>query len=72
MKVHINDDQLDGKLTPRCHVGRPGSTVYEAVFEATEPRLRCKHCERWWFPNGQPDWHLKQAQARLAQPGQPG
>lgn len=63
MKVHIHDDQLDGHRYARC--GRvqadDPSIKLENEFEAAEPRLRCTHCDRWWFPYGQPDWHLEQA-----------
>lgn len=57
-KIHCNDDQLDGWMTPRC--GR-GIAVPAAVFEATPPRMRCQVCERDWFPRGQPDWHYEDA-----------
>lgn len=70
MKLHINDDQLDGKMTPRCGRGRPFWTLPEEKFAAADPAGRCKLCERWWFPNGQPDWHLAQAQKRRAESGE--
>lgn len=65
MKTHLHSEQFDGHLHAWC--GRGGETakvVPEDAFEATEPAQRCQLCDREWFPNGQPDWHLKQAQAR--------
>jgi|GEM_PF-4702235 len=59
-RVHIHTEQFDGHPHPWC--GRGTTAVTAPVFEATDPRLRCRLCEREWFPNGQPDWNLKQAQ----------
>ena len=59
MKVHINDDQFDGKMYPKC--GRGVIAVPYKMFEATDPKLRCKICERDWFPHGQPEWHRNAA-----------
>lgn len=69
MTVHVHDDQLDGHLYARCGRVKADSPLIKRpdVFEATDPKLRCPRCERWWFPNGQPDWHLKQAQRELAE-----
>ncbi|MHB1125255.1 MAG: hypothetical protein ACYC0T_21405 [Ramlibacter sp.] len=61
-KTHLHDEQFDGAPHPWC--GRGNSAVSPEVFEATAPELRCKACDREWFPNGQPDWHLKAAQQR--------
>ena len=60
MKVHLHEEQFDGHPHPWC--GRGRSAVPIDVFEAADPKLRCALCNRNWFPNGQPDWHLKQAQ----------
>ena len=63
MKVHLHSEQFDGHMHSWC--GRGGHhAVDEKTFEATNPSLRCKLCDREWFPNGQPDWHLKQAQRK--------
>lgn len=59
MKVHYADDQFDGALHAWCGRGTKAVTIEE--FEATAPELRCKVCERDWFPSGQPDWHLRAA-----------
>lgn len=64
MRVHLHSEQFDGHPHPWC--GRGSKAVTEKEFEATAPELRCALCDREWFPNGQPDWHLKQAQAALA------
>jgi hypothetical protein len=63
MKIHLHETQFDSAQHPAC--GRGASAVAEAVFEAADPKDRCKHCERIWFPNGQPDWHREQAKNRL-------
>lgn len=63
MKIHLHYDQFDGH--PHSWCGRGIAAVVERVFEATVPKLRCKICDRAWFPQGQPDWHLKQAQKNL-------
>lgn len=67
-KAHLHDDQLDGHYYAQC--GRVAadhaSIVMPRVFEARDPRQRCAHCARDWFPNGQPDWHLEAAQRELA------
>jgi hypothetical protein len=65
MKIHNQNDQFDGKPHPVC--GRGDSAVSTIQFEATEPTLRCKLCERDWFPSGQPEWHRKQAIQRQIQ-----
>lgn len=64
MKTHVHDEQFDGVWHAAC--GRVNDAVSPSVFEATDPRRRCRLCERIWFPNGQPDWHLRHAQWRLA------
>lgn len=61
-KIHNHTDQFDGAMHAWC--GRGKTAVSSKVFEATDPALRCRVCERDWFPNGQPDWHLKAAQQR--------
>lgn len=63
MKVHNHSEQFDSHMHPVC--GRGQSAVTSKVFEATDPKDRCKFCERDWFPNGQPTWHLKQAKSTL-------
>ena len=63
MKIHVHDDQFDGALHPWCGYGN--HAVTEPVFEATDPKLRCKICDREWFPGGQPNWHLEQAKEKL-------
>ena len=65
MKVHIDSEQFDGQPHPMC--GRGSTAVDSDQFEATDPHMRCTHCDREWFPRGQPDWHLKGAKERLAQ-----
>lgn len=65
MKIHLNDDQLDGHLYAWC--GRGSTVVTEAVFEATPTSERCQICERNWFPNGQPDWHFAAAVKAFSQ-----
>jgi hypothetical protein len=64
MKVHNHSEQFDGALHAVC--GRGNKVVTNDEFEATEPNLRCKLCEKDWFPCGQPDWHLKQSQQKVA------
>lgn len=59
MKVHNHSEQFDGEMYPFC--GRGTTAASNDEFEATAPHLRCKVCERDWFPNGQPDWHFKLA-----------
>lgn len=61
MKVHNHTEQFDGAMHAWC--GRGNTAVPSDQFEATDPALRCAACSRDWFPNGQPGWHLKQAQA---------
>lgn len=61
-KVHIHSEQFDGAWHPWC--GRGNTAVAEDEFEATAPELRCVACDREWFPNGQPDWHLQAAMER--------
>lgn len=63
MKIHNHSEQFDGHWHPVC--GRGNRAVGSDEFEATDPQRRCQLCERDWFPNGQPDWHLKAAQERL-------
>lgn len=63
-KVHNHAEEFDGALHPACGRSNTGAVTNE-VFEATDPALRCQHCERDWFLRGQPDWHLKAAQERL-------
>ncbi len=65
-KVHNHTEQFDGHMHPVC--GRGKTAVGNDAFEATDPKLRCTHCARDWFPIGQPDWHLRQAQRRSAAP----
>lgn len=62
-KIHLHDDQFDGHPHPWC--ARGDDAVTENVFEATDPVDRCKLCDRNWFPNGQPDWHLHAAKVQL-------
>lgn len=59
LRVHIHSEQFDGALHPWC--GRGSTAVPSKQFEATNPKLRCKICERDWFPDGQPDWHRNAA-----------
>lgn len=61
-KAHIHAEQFDGHM--HAHCGRGTTAVTAAEFEATDPHLRCRLCERWWFPHGQPDWHLKAAKEK--------
>lgn len=63
IRIHIHKEEFDGHPHPAC--GRGGTAVMPVIFEATDPALRCKLCERDWFPGGQPDWHLKAAQAKV-------
>jgi hypothetical protein len=65
-KVHNHSEQFDGAWHSVC--GRGKTAVSSDQFEGTPPAQRCVYCERDWFPNGQPDWHLKQAQERLTNP----
>lgn len=58
-KVHNHSEQFDGAMHPVC--GRGYTAVTAEVFEATDPAVRCKVCERDWFPNGQPTWHYEQS-----------
>lgn len=62
-RVHLHVEQFDGAQHSWC--GRGTTAAPTDVFEATPSADRCKLCERDWFPNGQPDWHLKQAQERV-------
>lgn len=64
-KIHNHSEQFDGHLYPWC--GRGTTAVLSDQFEATDPKLRCRVCDRDWFPFGQPDWHLAEAQ-RTHQP----
>jgi hypothetical protein len=64
VKIHLHETQFDGAPHPRC--GRGSTAVEEKVFEATAPALRCQHCDREWFPDGQPDWHLEAARKQLS------
>ena len=58
MKIHLHVEQFDGHMHSNC--GRSElKVVSQDEFEATESRLRCKFCEKYWFPNGQPDSHFK-------------
>jgi hypothetical protein len=66
MKIHIHSEQFDGAMHPQC--GRGSTALPADAFEAAEPAARCALCARYWFPNGQPDWHLKQAQKRAESP----
>lgn len=63
-RIHLHDEQFDGHPHPWC--GRGTAAVAAHIFEATDPGLRCKRCEREWFPNGQPDWHLSSAKLKLS------
>lgn len=54
-RVHLHDEQFDGMAHSRC--GRGANAVPAREFEATDPKFRCRLCEREWFPNGQPTWH---------------
>jgi hypothetical protein len=64
-KVHLHDDQFDGK--PYAWCGRGNTVAPSRLFEATHTKFRCKLCDKEWFPRGQPDWHLKVAQAKMAE-----
>lgn len=59
-RVHLHVEQFDKAVHPWC--GRGTTAVFTSEFEATDPKLRCRICDREWFPKGQPDWHLKRAQ----------
>lgn len=59
-KLHMHDEQFDGAQRAMC--GRADSSVSEAIFEAADPKDRCQHCERIWFPHGQPEWHRMASQ----------
>jgi len=64
-KIHINDDQLDGRKYARCGRTDDQNLIYLSdQFEATESRYRCNICEQYWFPYGQPDWHQQAALRR--------
>lgn len=62
-KVHLHTEQFDGH--PHAWCGRGSDAVLSGKFEATEPKLRCKICEREWFPYGQPKWHYRAAVNRV-------
>lgn len=62
-KIHIHDEQFDGQ--PHAWCGRGSTAAMPLVFEATDPALRCKVCEREWFPRGQPAEYLEHAKQRL-------
>ncbi len=57
MKVHLNSEQFDGHMHSHC--GRGNLVVYADEFEATDPINRCFFCSNYWFPRGQPEWHLR-------------
>lgn len=63
-KIHLHSEQFDGHQHPTC--GRGTTAVTELAFEAAPRADRCQHCERDWFPNGQPDRHHAEAVKRLA------
>jgi hypothetical protein len=63
MKMHNHSEQFDG--VPHSVCGRGTNAVSSKVFESIESELRCKLCERDWFPNGQPEWHLRASQKSL-------
>lgn len=58
-KAHNHSEQFDGAMHSVC--GQGFVILTNEDFEGFERKLRCKHCERDWFPNGQPDWHWEQA-----------
>ena len=61
-KVHIHSEQFDNHLHASCsRAGLRPKVAMPEVFEATDPYRRCKFCDREWFPQGQPRWHLEQA-----------
>ena len=64
MKTHLHSEQFDGHPHPWC--GRGTVAVPALAFEATHHSLRCKICEREWFPRGQPGWHHKAAIVKLS------
>lgn len=70
--LHLHEEQFDaGVFHPACGRGGPeiqapgfvgrGRILPEKFFEAADPKLRCKLCEKIWFPTGQPDWHRQAA-----------
>lgn len=66
---HLHEEQFDHNvLYPVCGRGAPEMRTAKyrrilpaALFEAADPSMRCKICERIWFPNGQPEWHRRSA-----------
>lgn len=68
MKVHNHSEQFDGAMHSVC--GQGSVIISSDDFEGYPRDMRCKHCERDWFPNGQAQWHWEQANkaymARLA------
>ena len=63
-KVHAHSEQFDGRAHPTC--GQGVVAVSPEVFSAVDPKVRCTHCARDEFPNGQPGWHAAQAKNNLA------
>ena len=64
-KIHINNDQLDGHKYAQCGRTTIQHLIYQPDrFEATDPRYRCRVCEKYWFPFGQPEWHRAAALER--------
>ena len=60
MKVHLHSEQFDGALHSQCGVGE--KIVMSDAFEASTNR--CRRCELYWFPYGQPDFHFQHAVKR--------
>lgn len=63
-KVHLHDEQFDGHPHSWCGHG-DAAAVGSDEFEATAENLRCKLCDKNWFPLGQPEWHYKAAVERM-------
>jgi hypothetical protein len=67
-KVHLHSEQFDGWLHAQCGAGewKSGSPrcVEADEFEKLPRAMRCKHCSRYWFPNGEPDDILTDYQSK--------
>lgn len=60
MKTHLHSEQFDRHMHSHCGRGQT-KVVYADEFEATHVDNRCKYCDNYWFPNGQPLWHYEYA-----------